>query len=223
MNDERFTPAVVACVDIGSPKKGNVGWALLHGEKQLTGRDLPAFIALLEPHIRSGHTIAMGFECPLYVPKRADVATMTDCRIGEEGLNWCGGPGASVLATGLAQTNWVLARMAEMAGSATGTTRWHEVQEGRCKFFFWEAFITSRAGVVVSIDVEEDVSLHERDALVGALAFRQVVVTGRQFPSDLQDEGALSLIGMHLLETGLSKDMSLMSERCAVLKVRKPQ
>jgi hypothetical protein len=223
MTDQRFAPAVVACVDIGSPKKGNVGWSLLHGETQSTGRDLPAFIALLEPHIRSGRTIAIGFECPLYVPKRADVTTMTDCRIGEEGLNWCGGPGASVLATGLAQTNWVLARMAELAPNATGTTRWHELQEGRCQFFFWEAFITSRAGAVVPIALVEGVSLHERDALAGALAFRQVVVTGRQFPSDLQDEGALSLIGMHLLETGLSKDMSLMSERCAVLKVRKPQ
>lgn len=223
MKDERFAPAVTACVDIGSPKKGNVGWALLHGETQVTGRDLNVFIALLEPHIRSGRTIAMGFECPLYVPKRADVATMTNCRIGEEGLNWCGGPGASVLATGLAQTNWVLTRMAELAANATGTTRWHELQEGYCQFFFWEAFITSRAGVVVPIDFVEGVSPHERDALVGALAFRQVVVPGKEFPSDLQDEEALSLIGMHLLETGLSQDMSLMSERCVVLKVRKPQ
>jgi len=223
MSREAFLPAVVACVDIGSPKKGNVGWAVLHEATQATGRELERFIAVLDAHVRAGRSVAVGFECPLYVPKRLDVATMTDCRLGEEGLNWCGGPGASVLATGLAQVNWVLARLAQLATGATGTTRWQEFSSGKCQLFFWEAFITSRAGVVVPIDAVDGVSVHEEDALCGALAFRQVVVTDDRFPSDLRDEGALSLIGMHLLETGLSADMSLMSECCTVLKVRKPR
>ena len=50
MTDQQFAPAVVACVDIGSPKKGNVGWSMLHGETQATGRDLPAFIDPVPPH-----------------------------------------------------------------------------------------------------------------------------------------------------------------------------
>jgi hypothetical protein len=89
--------------------------------------------------------------------------------------------------------------------------------------FIWEAFITSRAGVEVAVDMQDGVSLHEGDALCGALAFRDVLVKEDQFPSDLQHEPALSLIGMHLLETGWSDDRSLMSESCSVLKVRKPK
>jgi hypothetical protein len=115
-------------------------------------------------------------------------------------------------------------QLARLDKRATGTTRWQEFESGRCQLFFWEAFITSRAGVVIDTDCITGISPHEADALCGALAFQQVVPTdGAQFPSDLHDEPALSLIGMHLLETGLSTDMSLMSERCSVLKVRKPQ
>jgi hypothetical protein len=196
----------------------------LHGAERTTGRELADFVNVLGTHLMAERSVAVGFECPLYVPKRGDANLMTDCRLGEEGLNWCGGPGASVLATGLAQVNWVMAHLAQLDVPVTGTTRWQEFASGQCQLFVWEAFITSRAGVVVPQDSVAGISPHEADALCGALAFEQVTPTnGAQFPSDLQDEPAFSLIGMHLLETGLSTDMSLMSERCSVLKVRKPR
>lgn len=223
MTGEVFAPAVVACIDIGSPKKGNVGWAVLHTDTQRTGHDLSEFIDVVGMHLKAGQSIAVGFECPLYVPKRDDLLSMTDCRLGEAGLNWCGGPGASVLATGLAQVNWVLTRLAAVQPGAVGTTRWPEFSSGQCRLYFWEAFITSRTGVSIPIEAMDGASHHVEDALCGALAFRQVAVTDNKFPSDLGDERALSLIGMHLLETGLSKDTTLMSEPCAVLKVRKPR
>lgn len=224
MGENTFRAAVVACLDVGSPKKGNVGWAVIHEQKETAGQELGDFVREISTHLRKGRSIAVGFECPLYVPKRADIAKMTNCRLGEQVLNWCGGPGASVLATGLAQVNWVLTQLAALNKNTTGTTRWPEFVSGRCRLFFWEAFITSRAGVVVNADCINGVSPHVADALCGALAFQEVTPTnGAQFPSDLQDEPALSLIGMHLLETGLSTDMSLMSECCAVLKVKKPK
>lgn len=223
MMGEAFAPAVIACIDVGSPKKGNVGWAVLQADSQLTGCDLSELIDVLGVHMRSELPIAVGFECPLYLPKRDDPLSMTDCRRGETGLNWCGGPGASVLATGLAQVNWVLTKLAAAKHDAAGTTRWSEFSGGRCRLFFWEAFITSRAGVSIRIESAVGVSHHEEDALCGALAFRQVPATNDNFPSDLEDERALSLIGMHLLDTGLSKDFTLLSEPCAVLKVRKPR
>jgi hypothetical protein len=64
---------------------------------------------------------------------------------------------------------------------------------------------------------------HERDALCGALAFRQERPVDGGMPSDLLAEAALSLIGLHLIQTGLSNDVSLLSDRCMVLKVRKPE
>ena len=128
-----------------------------------------------------------------------------------------------MLATGLAQVNWVLTQLAQRAPYATGTTRWAEFSSGQCQLFLWEAFITSRGGVDIAVDLENGASLHEGDALCGALAFRQVVVKDDIFPSDLQHEPALSLIGMQLLETRLSSDLGLMSESCSVLKVKKPK
>jgi len=208
-------------LDVGSPKRGNVGWAILDGENRKTGRELDCFTQILASHLRAGDRLALGFECPLYVPRRADVFAMTDRRLGEEGLNWCGGPGSSVLATGLVQVNWVLTQLATAVPTATATTRWNEFCRGKSRIFCWEAFITSRAGVVISSDLLGGSTSHEGDALAGAIAFTGIAVCGDSIPTDLREEVALSLIGLHLLQTGLSRDMSLMSECCTVLKVRK--
>jgi hypothetical protein len=199
-----------------------VGWAVLDQTGRRLGSDLEVLVDALAPHLVAERNIALGFECPLYVPKRADVSLMTTCRPGEVGLNWCGGPGGSVLATGLVQVNWVLRQLARRSRLATGTTRWSEFSSGRCQLFVWEAYITSRSGVKVSSDEIAGVSSHQGDALCGALAFQRVVVSDDTFPSDFEREPALSLIGMNLVETGWSCDVTLMSEACAVLKVRKP-
>lgn len=216
-------PDVIACLDIGSPKKGNVGWAAVDGSTHATGGDLRAFVAALADILQAGRTVAVGFECPLYVPKRADPLAMTDGRVGEEGLNWCGGPGASVLATGLAQVNWCLGQIAKRAPSAKGTTRWHDLAHGRANLYCWEAFITSKAGVEIPLQDVADVPRHQQDALCGALGFEQALAWHGEPVSELQDDAALSLIGLHLLETGLATDLGLLSEPCTVLKVRKPK
>lgn len=218
-----FRPEVVACLDVGSPKNGNVGWAVLEKRARTLGSDLEGFIDALAPHLASERSIALGFECPLYVPKRADVSLMTACRPGEVGLNWCGGPGGSVLATGLVQVNWVLTQLARRSPHARGSTRWSEFFSGQCQLYVWEAYITSRSGVEIPAEDLGGISSHQGDALCGALAFQQVVVREDTFPSDFKHEPALSLIGMNLVESGWSTDVTLMSEGCAVLKVRKPR
>lgn len=217
------SPDVIACLDIGSPKRGNVGWAILHGNRRTTGGDLPLFVRSLAGHLVAGRTVAVGFECPLYVPTRVDPLAMTDCRDGEEGLNWCGGPGASVLATGLAQVNWCLARISEQAPGIRGTTRWEDLAGGRAQLYCWEAFITGKTGLEIDLKNTGGIPPHQQDALCGALAFRRAVARGVAPKSDLQDTKAVSLVGLHLLETGLATDVRLLSEPCVVLKVRKPK
>jgi hypothetical protein len=218
-----FTPDVVACLDIGSPKKGNVGWAILYSDERATGGDLHGFINELAGHLAADRTVAVGFECPLYVPMRLDPAAMTDCRVGEQGLNWCGGPGASVLATGLVQVNWCLARLAERDPGIRGTTRWAELSRGSADVYCWEAFITSKGGVVVELNDVNQIPHHEQDALCGAVAFARAIADHGAPRSDLGDEAALSLVGLHLLQTGMTTDVTLLSETCTVLKVRKPK
>lgn len=220
MTGSTFTPDVVACLDVGSPKKGNVGWAILYDGLRMTGGDLNAFVSPIAECLKAGQTVAVGFECPLYIPRRTDIECMTSPRLGEVGLNWCGGPGASVLATGLAQVNWCLVRVAELAPEVRGTTRWDDFAAGRAPLYCWEAFITSRTGEIVDPGNVDELPSHQRDALCGALAFENAVISGAPV-SGLGDEAAVSLIGLHLLQSGLAEDVSLLSERCTVLKVRK--
>ena len=220
-SNRAFNADVVACLDVGSPKRGNVGWAVVDNARSMTGRDLADFVAELAGHVDRGRTVALGFECPLYVPKRVDAFAMTDRRLGEGSLNWCGGPGSSVLATGLVQVNWVLAALRTRANGLTATTRWREFSGREHPLFIWEAFITRHDGVTVELGPGE-ISPHEQDALCGALAFQQLSQFRDLLPSDLQDEPAISLIGLQLLESGLSTNVQLLSESCTVLKVKKP-
>ncbi|KFN49309.1 hypothetical protein [Arenimonas composti] len=212
----------VACLDVGSPAKGNVGWAVLSDDRRRAGGDLSVFVGHVVDLLAAGQRVAVGFECPLYVPKRADMFAMSRRRAGEERVNWCGGPGASVLAIGLAQVNWCLARIAERVPTVRGTTRWAELVQGSANLFCWEAFITRRAGICVQLGDADGLSPHERDALCGAMAFAAAIADGSVPMGDFAREDAFSLAGLHLLETGLSDDITLLSEPCLVLKVRKP-
>lgn len=216
-----FNADVVACLDVGSPKRGNVGWAVVVNTGSITGCDLTEFVSELAGHVDRGHTVALGFECPLYVPKRPDVFAMTAPRLGEGSLNWCGGPGSSVLATGLVQVNWVLAALRARFKEITATTRWREFSGREHPLFIWEAFITRQEGVSVELGASETTQ-HERDALCGAVAFQRLCKSRDSLPSDLQDEPAISLIGLQLLECGLNTNVQLLSETCTVLKVKKP-
>lgn len=60
----------VFCADIGSIKKGNFGWAAsLPGDLDIIeGKDIKKFAEYISTQIRAGSKVAIGFECPLYVP-----------------------------------------------------------------------------------------------------------------------------------------------------------
>jgi hypothetical protein len=218
------SPQVIACVDVGAPQRGNVGWAVLYSGELVHGTDLHELARVLSVHVAVGRTLALGFECPLYVPRRADPMAMTRARMQETGVNWCGGPGGSVLATGLVQVNWVLRQLRHASHALVGTTRWAEFCSGGANLFLWEAFITSRGGFsvprnLVTVDVR---STHARDAICGVIAFDKLTKQHATLPSDLGTENAISLVAMNLLESGVSNDQSLLSEPCIVLRVLKP-
>ena len=78
----------VACADVGSEANGNFGWAV---------RDLPggavevpesgsmrAFADAIVERLRSKRSVAIGFECPLFVPLRAEPAELMRARAGEK-------------------------------------------------------------------------------------------------------------------------------------------
>jgi hypothetical protein len=103
---------VVFCADVGSVRSGNFGWARTEaGAPSLTEYDSssPAELAgAVADELLSGYPVALGFDCPLFVPVPdldsawALPATEKEIAHGRRVVE----PGA--LATGLVQAAWVL-------------------------------------------------------------------------------------------------------------------
>jgi hypothetical protein len=97
---------VVACLDVGSPRK--TGWAVFADGKLRTGTEIATLAVELGGDLAIGRSIALGFQCPLYVPVRADPAELLQQREGEGGRPWSAAAGAGVLVAGLAQMRWLM-------------------------------------------------------------------------------------------------------------------
>jgi hypothetical protein len=106
---------VIHCADIGSVRRGNFGWARLEvvaGDSMCTtGCEIEAFADAIAADINAGYGVALGFECPLFVPVPADPENLTLARPGEGNRSWSAGAGAASLATGLTETVWILNRV----------------------------------------------------------------------------------------------------------------
>jgi hypothetical protein len=105
-------PLVIHCADIGSVKNGNFGWARLAIDEPssvcTTGRDIEQFAEGIAADINAGVRVALGFECPLFLPFPNDPEDLTSARPGEGDRAWSAGAGAGVLATGLTETVRIL-------------------------------------------------------------------------------------------------------------------
>lgn len=221
MDSNDFKADVVACLDIGSVAKGNIGWAIIFDGKECVDEDLEEFTDTLGTHLAQHRSVSLGFECPLYAPRRDEPLEMARQRVGEGRFTWSAGAGAAVLVTGIAQVNWVLTRLAKRTADLSATTRWEEFRERQHRLFVWEAFISNHPGIDCIQPYPEKSSSHEKDALCGARAFARRMAAG-DMTSDVPGTEAISLIGLHLLQTGLNSDIALLSEACMVVKARKP-
>ncbi len=217
MSSERIA---IACVDVGK----NVGWALLTETRPVLGLRLENLIERLVASLRCGKPVALGFECPLYFPRRAGPDAALRARAGEGNRAWATGAGAAVLVAGLGQLDAVLAGIARDAQGVVGATRWADFSSGLSSIFLWEAFITSTQGPVVPIPTAfvTSATADQQDGLTDALAFAGRVRTGEP-SSDLGREPVRSLAALHLLANGLSTDVQLLGEPCLVINARKPK
>lgn len=142
----------VVCADVGSVKRGNFGWfAGLSDGTERKGSDIRNFADFVAELLNEGNRVALGFEAPMYVPFRDDVFTLTSKRRGETNPNWIGGPGGSVLATGLTQVPWVLLSVkGKLRRPARAVLNWAGFQSGSAELFLWEAFVRERLKEVVT-------------------------------------------------------------------------
>jgi hypothetical protein len=211
---------VVACLDVGSAT--NTGWAVLSDGRLRTGTDIETFAVKLVEELRMGRSIALGFECPLYVPVRANPVDLLQQREGERGRPWSASAGATVLVAGLAQIRWLMSKLKQEYSTLRGTTRWSQLIDGESQLLLWEAFVSSEGSLSTVPAVVLDRSVHERDAAIAVEAFFERVCADAAPESDLMGDGsALSLAGVQLIAAHLTEDLSLLHETCTVVKVGK--
>lgn len=213
-----LAPLGIACLDVGA----ETGWATGVRGRWSVGSVLVELVGKLDRILSGGGRIALGIESPLYVPRRAAPAEVRKGRIHEGNRAWSASAGCTALATGLVQLDWMLREIKERHPKLLGTTRWTEFGTKGRNLFLWEGFVTGSQGDQVDLPfVTGEHTAHSKDALAAAILFKKMS-DGGEVLSVLGEEPALSLAGTALLANGLSGDLSLLTDRCVVVKARKP-
>jgi hypothetical protein len=202
---------VIWCADIGSIKKKNFGWCRTElGKKDSfsIGISIEEFAIGIAKDLSNGYKVAVGFECPLFLPITNDPIFLTSARKGEADRAWSAGAGCSVLATGLTETTWILSRVKEFVKKEIKVTlSWDRFMEENFNLFIWEAFV-SKGSKSTS---------HTGDAELAIKTFAY------EYPNIVQAnavtaENPYNLVAAALLRTGISNDIGMLSEACIVIK-----
>jgi hypothetical protein len=198
----------VFCADVGSIKANNFGWAAeLPTGEEVQGTDIEAFAKLISVSIENGHKVAIGFECPLFVPMRANPILVNSAREGEGNRSWSAGAGMGALATGLVEVLWVLNRITQLIGKPQkAEVSWNSFIASD-SIFLWEAFVTSTSKGTG----------HAEDAAIAIECFKSAL-PDINAANGIEEESVLSLVGAAALRAAWSEDIELLSKPCVVIK-----
>ena len=200
----------ICCADIGSVARGRFGWASHPREPDRTDADaqniekLAAFVAR---RLEAGDKVALGFECPLWIPVADHPVDLTRGRANEGNRPWSAAPGACVLTTGLAEVAWILRRIRPQAVD-TAFLDWSHFQSSQGGLFLWEDFVSGK----------DKASSHTADAQAAVEAFRCALPDPRQKNAVKPNTATRSLIGGALLWAEWSTDVQLLHTPCLVIR-----
>ena len=199
-------------VDIGSPSKGKFAWARPGDASPSRDSADPATLAsVVACDLRAGKKVALGFECPLYIPIAESLDRITAARDFESDRAWSATAGATAALVGLAEVTWLLRRIRESAGSVSPYLSWSAFRTAPAGLFLWEAFVTHQQRRQVSCTDHRD----WLDARRAARAFLQQSRCWSGDPERASD--VLSLVGAALLHAGWSTDLPLLRVPCRVV------
>jgi hypothetical protein len=203
---------VIHCADIGSINGGKFGWARLEAERNnpcKTGTDIREFTSHIASDLNAGHQVAVGFECPLYVPLPEDPMALTSGRPGEGNRPWSAGAGCGSLATGLTETLWILACVFQRTTQPIAAfLDWSPFVKSGAGLFVWEAFVTR----------DKKAGTHHGDAEVAVRAFQEALPDPERHNAIVPQGKVRSLIGAALLQAGWSTDVTWLSKPCLVIR-----
>jgi hypothetical protein len=131
------------CADVGSVRSGNFGWAcasVTQGDVSAAGGPSPGdLVAAVAAQLGAGCPVALGFECPLFVPVPEAAARLGTARAGEGNRAWSAGAGSGAMATGLVQAAWILDAIHSRCSDATLHLDWESFADARSGLLLWEA------------------------------------------------------------------------------------
>ena len=212
--DEEIT---IYCADIGSVRKNRFGWARLDGGQDHKGNDIVAFVDDIASAVTEGRKVALGFECPLWVPVCKKPQNLTAGRRVDGNRPWSAAAGAAALATGLTEVAWILDKLASRL-KRQGTSLppvyldWTTFAGADSGLFFWEAFVTGKAKASGSADAAS----HAADALIACQKFAACLPNPAEKCEP--EPRVRSLIGGAILWAGWSADLDLLHMPCMVIR-----
>jgi hypothetical protein len=199
---------IVACADVGSVAQGNFAWAVAQGASDVqTGTEIEDLVQTVIEDLNDGLPIALGFECPLFVPLADDPVRLTSARPGDGNRPWSAASGVQSMAIGLVQATWVLHRIRQAGRpERSAFLRWPDFRAAMEGLFIWEAMVTGR----------DKKSSHMADAQAATLAFIDAL-PNIENANRVKCDRVFSLIGAALLRSGWSTDLNLLSTPAVVI------
>ena len=199
---------IIYCADIGSIKNNNFGWCRGYNSKFDEGTDIIEFSSRISKDLSEGKMVALGFECPLFVPISKNPLFLTAARQGEGDRAWSAGAGCGALSTGLTESVFILNEIKKHSTQkVTPTFNWNYFINDNANLFIWEAFITKEAKV----------TSHSGDAKVTVMSFEKSLPNIEEANSILVDN-SYNLVAAAILRVGLSENINLLCETCIVIK-----
>ena len=173
----------------------------------MVDQDIRKFTERIASDLDYNRPVALGFECPLFVPVPDDPERLTCARDGEGTRAWSAQAGAYSLVAGLSQTVWILTQIQNkiMTNPPVHFT-WSAFRKSNAALFLWEAFITGKSKT----------DTHTGDAKLAVNQFYRCL-PNPEAHNAITCSNPRSLIGAALLQSGLTDDLSLLNKPCLVI------
>ncbi len=201
----------VAVIDIGSPAKDNIGWAVV-GNRRRSGSHLDACIHAVAGALAAG-PVALGFEAPMFVPVRDKPRELAKARTGERDRPFSAAAGAAVLVTATVVVPYVLRHLRKAMPDARATVDWHSWSRDEMaarQLLLFEAFVSKwpRGGA----------ARHVEDAGRAAEHFYARLTSGEPVESSVTAVERFNILGAMMLRTRWTEDTSVLSQACLVVR-----
>jgi hypothetical protein len=216
--DEGAGPVRVVGVDIGSVKQSNFAWSTVDSPERPAvahGADPEGAVQALARSLAEDERAVLAVEAPMAVPVPAPHSDewqwLGRARTGEGNRAWSAGAGAGALATGLAQTAWMLSRLGALTPHVAVTTQLERFTAGQARLLLVEAFV-SGTGKPVPVEAGQ----HAADAEAAARAAFAYLTSGPEgFPPVVcAPRGSLNLLaatatwaGLHVPDDEIHQDV----------------